>query len=349
MTNKKTVSCTATTADENIYTLRNARDMQLMISDRGASLVSWLAPDRYGRVGDVLLAYAEASSYVENPFYFGAIIGRWANRIAAGQFKLDGRSYAVECNDGGNNLHGGSTGFHTARWLATEEEGSLRMSLTSPDGEGGFPGNLKVQVIYRLDDEGRLTIDYEAQSDAPTPINLTSHPYFNLNAGTSDIKDHLLSIDASHYLKIDEASIPIELASVAGSAFDFRQPAPIGPRLNWPDQQILIAGGFNHCYCVQEGLNGRPGPLREVASVYDPGSGRKLSVATDQAGLQFYSGNFLNGVAGRDAHDYARHDGFCLEAQAYPNQINGPYAEAVILRPGQVYRQTTVYRVSLQS
>ncbi len=349
MTNKKLVSCTVKTADENIYTLRNAHDMQLSISDRGASLISWLTPDRYGRIGDVLLAYADAYSYQQNPYYFGAIIGRWANRIAGGHFSIDGSNFSVDCNDGDHHLHGSNSGFHTARWEAIEETDGIRMLLTSADGDAGFPGNLEVQVVYRLDDEGSLSIEYEAKSDAPTAINLTSHPYFNLNAGTSDIKDQLLFIDASHYLKIDASGISSELASVAGSAFDFRQPAPIGPRLAWPDQQILMAGGFDHCYCVQAELNGKPGTVREVATVYDPGSGRKLSVSTDQAGLQFYSGNFLNGVAGRDARDYAVHDGFCLEAHAYPNQINGPYAEAVILRAGEVYRQTTIYRISLQS
>lgn len=337
-----------TDTDENLYTLRNGQDMRVTLSDRGAALVSWWAPDRYGRVADVLLGYSGVQGYLANSSYFGAVIGRWANRIAGGRFSLDGSDYLLERNEGNSHLHGGQAGFHLAQWQVQVENDGVRFKLTSAEGVGGFPGNLQVEVRYRLDDDGRLMIDYEASADAPTPINLTVHPYFNLNGGSSDIGDHLLLIDADHYLKIDEDRIPVEVATVAGSAFDFRKPAPIGPRLTWPDPQIRLAGGFDHCYCVRRKTDTEAGALREVARVYDPGSGRQLSVATTEAGLQFYSGNFLGGVKGRGRRPYAMHDGFCLEAQAYPNQINGPDAEAVVLRPGQVYRQTTVYRLAVQ-
>jgi aldose 1-epimerase len=329
-----------------LYTLRNVHDMRVTISPRGATLWSWTAPDRYGRVADVLLGCADADGYRATGAYFGAIVGRWANRIAGGRFALDGADYLVDRNNGVNHLHGGDTGFHQALWQASiDGDGQgLLMTLESADGDGGYPGNLRVTLHYRLDDDGALTLDYDAEADAPTPLNLTAHPYFNLNGGAADIGDHLLWIDADAYLPVDAGLIPLPAgpAPVAGSAFDFRQPAPIGTRLVWPEPQLALAGGFDHCFCLRPAAVA--GALREVARVVDPGTGRQLTVATTEPGLQFYSGNYLEGEAGRNG-PYGRHAGFCLEAQAYPNQINGPDAEAVILRPGQRYQQTTVYRL----
>lgn len=348
MTTKHSFAAPSIRTGDRLFTLRNASDQSLTISERGAAMVSWWAPDRYGRVADVLLGYAGPVGYVENQHYFGAIIGRWANRIAQGRFLLDGRPVQVAINDRGNHLHGGDGGFHRARWQGAESDQGVRLRLQSQDGEGGFPGNVDVQVHYQLDDNGSLTIEYEAQSDAPTPINLTAHPYFNLNGGSDDVGDHMLQIDADYYLEIDPGGIPMHRAPVAGTPFDFRQPAAIGPRLGWPDPQIRVAGGFDHCYCISAREAGKAGSLREVARVYDPGSGRTLQVSSTEAGLQFYSGNKLGGVQGRGVGPYADHDGFCLEAQAYPDQVNGPHAAAVILRPGQVYRQTTVYRLAVQ-
>jgi len=347
MTTKSSILPSTAHADDQVYTLRNAQDMCLTISERGAALVSWWAPDRYGRVADVLLGYPDMRGYADNQFYFGAVIGRWANRIAHGRFTIDGEALQTEANDRGNHLHGGPEGFHRARWQATMEDGGVTLRLVSPDGDGGFRGKLEVQVHYRLADDGSLTIDYEAVADAPTAVNLTVHPYFNLNGGGADVGDHMLQIDADYYMEIDQSGIPVTVAPVGGTAFDFRQPAAIGPRLTWPDPQIHLAGGFDHCYCVKPYNKGKPGPLREVARVYDPGSGRQLQVSTTEVGLQFYTGNALDGVPGRATRPYGRHDGFCLEAHAYPDQVNGPYAAAVILRPGQVYRQTTVYRLGL--
>ncbi|WP_034303559.1 aldose epimerase family protein [Herbaspirillum sp. RV1423] len=337
-----------------LYTLRNAHDMRVVISDRGATLVSWWAPDRYGREADILLGYPDTQGYLGNAAYFGGVIGRWGNRIANGRFTLDGVDYQVDRNEGDNHLHGGKGGFHLMPWQVQADPEGLRLTLSSPHGAAGFPGNVLASVLYRLDDDGRLSIDYAATTDAPTPINLTSHGYFNLNGGTGDICDHILSIDADRYLQVDRRLIPEKVADVAGSAFDFRQPAPIGPRLSWPDEQLRIAGGFDHCYCLRAEQRAVPAlgrevqALRDVATVYDPGSGRQLTVSTTENGLQFYSGNFLEGVQGRAARPYAVHDGFCLEAQAYPDQINGPDKEAVILRPGQIYRQATTYRVTVR-
>jgi len=347
----KHVSISSTPAGSGVtwYTLRNSSGMRVIISNRGAAMVSWWVADRYGHEDDVLLGYPDDAGYVENLPYFGAIVGRWGNRIAKGQFSLDGVVYQVDCNDGDNHLHGGHAGFHRKLWQVQPDPEGLRMTLAVPAGEAGFPGALLVSVLYRFNDDGALTIDYSATADAATPINLTSHAYFNLNGGVADIGDHLIAIDADRYLQVDAGLIPVRAADVAGSAFDFRQPAPIGARLSWPDPQLALAGGFDHCYCLrkqeQEHLSSA---LRQVAQVSDPGSGRQLTILTTEPGLQFYSGNFLAGVQGRGSEPYALHDGFCLEAQAFPDQVNHEDSAAVILRPGQLYRQTTVYQMGLQ-
>lgn len=325
------------------HTLRNARGMRVTISTRGATLVSWWAPGRDGRLADVLLGFPDAAGYLDNAPYFGAQVGRVANRIAGARFTLDDRLYRLDRNDGDNQLHGGAHGFHQATWSAAPHAGGLLFRLHSPAGQGGYPGNVDVSVLYRLDDDGALSIEYEAGTDAATPLALTSHPYFNLNGGASGIGDHLLRIDADEYLPVGPDLVPSGRSGVTGSAFDFREPAPIGARLGRLDPQVAQAGGFDHCFCLRDAA----GALRAVAYVIDPASGRQLTVSTTEPGLQFYSGNFLAGVQGRAPAPYAAHDGFCLEAQTLPNQVNGPDAEAVILRPGRVYRQTTVYRLAV--
>lgn len=335
-------------AQDQLFELRNADGMKVTISERGAALVAWKAPDRYGRHADVVLGYAEHAAYRDNQVYLGAIIGRWANRIAAGRFELDGQPVQTVVNDRGNHLHGGPQGFHALRWEGAADEDGVSLRLVSPAGDAGFPGQLEVCVRYQLDDRGALRIDYQAISDAATPISLTAHPYFNLNGGVADVGDHMLQIDADEYLATDASGIPLARTSVSGTAFDFRRPAAIGARLCWPDQQLQLAQGFDHCFCLRDSAEGRSGPLREVARVVDPGSGRCLQVATTEPGLQFYSGNYLDGVRGYSARPYTRHDGFCLEAGHFPDQLNSPQAAAAILRPGQVYRQTTIYRLSLQ-
>lgn len=328
-----------------VHRLTNAQGMQVLIAEQGATLISWRAPDRQGQMSDVLLGFADAEGYRHNEPCFGGLVGRYANRIARGRFSLDGGDYQLDCNDGDNHLHGGAAGFHLQRWQAYPTAGAVQLRLHSPPSS--YPGNVDVTVDYRLDDEGRLSIEYLAQSDAPTPINLTSHGYFNLGNGTVD--EHLLRIEADHYLPVDAGGIPYGPAvDVNASPFDFRQPAAMGERLRQRHPQLALMGGFDHCYCLAPATPAAV-PLREVAWVYHPPSGRRLAVATTAAGLQFYTGNKLAGVAGREASPYRKHAGFCLESQAYPDQINGPEAEAVILRPGQTYHQLTVYHLSIEA
>ncbi|TCV95957.1 aldose 1-epimerase [Luteibacter rhizovicinus] len=335
------------------WTLRNDSGMAVDISDLGGTLLSWQAPDRQGRFGDVLLGHATPGDYLHATAYMGALIGRWANRIRDGRFELDNVPYRLDRNDGPNHLHGGLDGFHHRLWEVEASIGELHLRLVSPEGEGGFPGELSVEVTYRLDDDGTLEIAYTAHTDAATPVNLTSHPYFNLNDRRGDIRDHMLRIDADAFLATDAGGIPYRRQPVAGSAFDFRDAAPIGARLLWPDDQLKIAGGFDHCYVLSESslpesrLTGEHAPLREVAVVADPASGRHLTVSTDQPGLQFYSGQKLGGTGRREGGHYEAFSGFALEAQAFPDQINGPDDAAVVLRPGAVYRQTTQYRLGV--
>lgn len=334
-----------------LFTLRNAHGMKVAISDLGATLVSWHAPDRAGVLGDILLGHDTPADYVAATTYMGGLIGRWANRIADARFTLDGIEYTLDRNEGANLLHGGTVGFHRALWDVSEDNGALLMRLESPEGDAGFPGNVTTQVRYSLDDDGTLTIAYEAITDAATPLNLTSHPYFNLTGRPgADIRGHVLSIDADRFFEVDAAMIPCKLAEVAGNAFDFRQSAPIGARLDWPHAQLARAGGFDHCYVLRDMCDtADENACRRVASVYDPGSGRELSVETDQWGLQFYTGNYLQGVHGRRGIVYARHAGLCLEAGAFPDQIHMPEATQTVLRPGQVYRQRTRYCVGVRA
>ena len=329
------------------YTLRNAQDMQVSIMDLGGALQSWLAPDRSGRLADIVLGHPEPADYVAQRSYMGALVGRWANRIAGAGFTLDGIRYTVDPNEGKNLLHGGWHGFDCVFWEVAEADGGLVLSYESPEGEGGFPGKVNVTVCYRLDDDGTLTIDYDAVSDAPTPLNLTNHAFFNLSGPGTDIRGHILTIDADYFHEIDAALIPTGIAEVAGNAFDFRTAAPIGTRLDWPNAQLELAGGFDHCFVLRSNPL-EPRALRRVASLYDPASGRELIVSTSEAGLQLYTGNYLNGQKGKAGAIYRKHDALCLEAGAFPNRINMPDPEEVIVRPGSHYRQVTQYRLGVR-
>lgn len=324
------------------WTLRNASDAQIDITDLGSTLLSWQSSDRQGRMGDVLLGHATAQQYLDSNAYMGAIVGRWANRIRGGRFRLDGIDYKVDRNDGGNHLHGGQDGFHLQRWDVEPDGDSLVMRLVSPEGDGGFPGEVHVELRCRFDDDGTLDLQYEATSDAPTPLSLTAHPYFNLNDRRPDIRDHVIRIDADEFLAIDAGAIPVGRQHVAGTAFDFRDAAPIGSRLHWPDPQLRLVGGFDHCYIPRPPTGSA---LRTVAVVNEPSSGRRLTVETDRPGLQFYSGQKLTGQPSRGADPYGPFAGFALETQAFPDQVNSPEFEGAILRPGVIWRQHTRYRV----
>jgi aldose 1-epimerase len=336
----------------HLYTLRNAAGMRIDISDLGATLVSWRAPDRAGRIADVLLGHDTPDAYLNGSAFMGAIIGRWANRIRDARFTIDGAAYQVERNEGANHLHGGSAGFHRQMWRVGADRDALVLTLRSPDGASGFPGNLDVSVRYALDDHGTLSIDYEARTDAPTAINLTNHAYFNLN-GTegeaADIRAHEIAIAAQTYFAIDAASIPVARADVTGSVFDLREAHCIGACLTASHEQLGLAGGFDHCYVLSDS-NGESDELREVATLFDPSSGRELRVATDARGLQFYSGNQLEGVAARGASRYRKYAGLCLEAGGFPNGINldGAHRQGAVLRPDEIFRQRTRYTLRVR-
>jgi aldose 1-epimerase len=337
-----------------IHTLSNSRGGRVRISELGAALVSWITPDRQGMGADILLGHDTPEQYWASGAYMGALVGRWANRIAGARFSLEGVDYSLAPNEGRNLLHGGSGGFHRKLWQAEHDGKSVIMRLESRDGEGGFPGNLQVQVRYTLSEDHALAIEYTVHTDRTTPLNLTSHPYFNLSGRRDrDIRDHRLSIDSGTYFEVDEELIPLRRASVEGGPFDFRAGAAIGSRLEATHRQLELADGFDHCFALERAASAgavqtvRIGTPRVAATVVEPVSGRMLSVETDQPGLQFYSGNRLEGVRGRGGWAYRRHSGFCLEAGGFPDQINMPDREAMIITSAKPYRQITVYRAGI--
>ncbi len=325
-----------------LYTLTNAAGIEARVCTYGGTLVALLLPDRAGARADVLHGFDTLDGYLGPHPYFGALIGRYGNRIARGRFTLDGVNYQLATNNGPNHLHGGPGGFHTALWRAEPADDSLTLSYVSPDGEEGYPGTLQARVTYRLSEAGELRIDYEATTDRPTILNLTNHAYFNL-AGDGDILDHELRLDAPHYLPVDETQIPTgELAPVAGTPFDFTTPTAIGARINADDEQLRIAsGGYDHCWAFAHG-----GDLATpVAFVREPRSGRTLELFTTQPGVQFYTANFLDGsIRGKGGRAYQKHSAFCLETQHFPDSPNQPAFPSTVLRPGEVYRHTTIFR-----
>lgn len=330
------------------FTLTSAGGARVRILDFGGIVVSLELPDRDGRLGDVVLGHATLEGYLADTTYLGALIGRVANRIGSARFTLDGNDYPLLANNGPHHLHGGPDGFHRRRWRAeasTLEGGvALRLERESPDGEEGYPGTLRAEVTYTLGDDASLGIDYAAVTDAPTPVNLTHHSYFDLSAGTApDVLGHRLTLHADAFLPTDTTQIPTgDVRAVEGTPFDFREPSAIGARLDAPDEQLRAAGGYDHHYVIR----GWDGGLREAARVVEPRSGRVLQLLTTERGLQFYSGNQLSGARGKGGRRHAPRTGFCLEAQGYPNALNQPAFPPVVLRPGERYRQRTVYRFS---
>ncbi len=335
------------------YTLTNAHGLQVTAITYGGIITSILVPDRTGKLGDIVLGYDSLAGYLKASPYFGAIVGRYANRIAGARFTLDGKTYRVPANDGKNSLHGGTVGFDKVLWDAQPftADGAVGLVLThtSPAGDQGYPGTLKAKVTYRLTDAGALEVEYEATADAATPVNLTQHSYWNLaGAGHGDILGHWLTIDADSFTPIDSTLIPTgKLAGVAGTPFDFRSATPIGARINASDEQLARGRGYDHNFV----LFGHPSldSLAHAASVLDPGSGRTLDVYTSEPGLQFYSGNFLDGtITGKAGHVYGHRSGFCLETQHFPDSPNERAFPSTILRPGQTYHSKTVFKFGVR-
>ncbi|OKL40332.1 aldose epimerase family protein [Pontibacter flavimaris] len=326
-----------------LYTLTNPQGVTVKITNYGAIVTSFVTPDKNGEMGDVVAGFDDLSGYIPNDPHFGGVVGRFANRIAYGRFTLDGQAYTLPVNDAPHHLHGGYQGFDRVVWQAEElpQQNALKLTYMSPDGEEGYPGNLTATVVYTLTADNALQIDYSATTDKATPVNLTNHSYFNLSAGkANDISGHLIQINAEKYTPVDETLIPTgELATVAGTPLDLRQPQPIGQHLH-----ELPGGGYDHNFVLNKG-NER---ITTAAEVYDPASGRVLEVYTTQPGIQLYTGNFLDGsLTGRDGNTYTRHYAFCLETQHFPDSPNQPNFPDTILRPGETYRETTIYKLSV--
>src|SRR5678809_959659 len=326
------------------YTLTNSSGMQASILNYGGTITKLMVPDRNGKMGDVVLGFETFGGYMQKKDpYIGALVGRYANRIANAKFTMDGKTYKLAPNNFGNSLHGGNVGFDKVIWN-TEKIGdsSLKLTYQSKDGEEGYPGNLNIQVIYTLGADNSLKIDYTATTDKATPVNLTNHSYFNLSAGKdSTVLDHVLKLDADKYTPVNDQLIPTgQIANVKGTPLDFTTPKPIGKDMG------SVKGGFDHNWI----LNKRGTELQEAATVYDPGSGRYMEVLTTQPGIQFYSGNFLNGdlQLTKEGQIYIPHSGLCLETQHYPDSPNEPSFPNTILRPGETYKQTTVYKFSVK-
>ncbi|MBK1876350.1 aldose epimerase family protein [Pelagicoccus mobilis] len=336
--------------DVNLYTLSYG-DLTVDITNYGGIITRILVPDRNGAMGDVALGYNSVYEYIEETPYFGALIGRYGNRIANGQFKLNGKTYKLAKNNNpggiGCNLHGGDKGFDKVVWEAeTYFEGglpSLKLSYLSVDGEEGFPGNLKVEVTYSLTKDAGIQMDYSATTDKATPVNLTNHNYFNLRGeGAGSINGHVMQIYASNYTPVGADLIPTgDIASVAGTPFDFTSPVAIGERVEDEHEQLAFGGGYDHNWV----LDNQDGDMALAASVYEPSSGRVLEVWTEEPGLQFYGGNFLDGsIVGKSGRAYEHRDGFCLESQHYPDSPNQKNFPSTILKPGEVYETSTVYK-----
>lgn len=339
------------------YRINSGGDVDMEVIDYGGIITSLKTPDRHGEKADIVLGFNSLQDYLSpaykklNP-YFGALIGRYGNRIADGRFTLDGKTYQLATNDGPNHLHGGDEGFNQKLWQATpfsSSEGSgVVMRYTSADGEEGYPGELAVEVKYTLTHDDTLAIDYSARTTKATPVNLTQHSYFNLNGeGSGSILDHVMTIDAASYTPVNKTLIPTgEIETVAGTPFDFTQPTPIGARIEADNEQLMRGKGYDHNFVLAR----EPRPtLEHAARVSSPESGRVLDVLTTEPGLQFYSGNFLDGsVTGKSGHAYGHRSGLALETQHFPDSPNQSGFPSTILQPGERLESHTVYRFSTE-
>jgi aldose 1-epimerase len=322
-----------------IYTLKNAK-VEARISTYGATLVSVKTADRSGKFADVVLGYDSLQGYLADNCFLGAIVGRYGNRIAKGAFEIDGQKYQLPLNNGENSLHGGPDGFDKKIWAAKTGSDSIAFTLVSPDGDMGYPGALTVEVVYTLEDNA-LRLDYTATTDKATVVNLTNHAYFNLHGDDrGNVLDQEMTIYADRFTPTDAGLIPTgELAEVAGTPLDFHTSTVIGERINDTFEPIQLAGGYDHNFVV----NGVSGELRPAARLYDPASGRVMTVSTTEPGIQFYSGNFLGGAIGRHGVEYAKNAGLCLETQHYPDSPNHAHFPTTLLKPGETLRSTTVF------
>jgi aldose 1-epimerase len=349
MITKASFGKTPAGTEVHLYTLTNARGMEARIATYGGIVTLLTAPDRKGQFGDVVLGYDNLAAYIKDSPYFGALIGRYGNRIAKGQFELNGKKYQLAINNEPNSLHGGKVGFDKVVWTAkttevTAQGPQLTLFYMSPHGEEGYPGAVSVTAVYTLGDDNSLRLDYRATTDRDTVVNLTQHSYFNLR-GEGNILGHVVQIDADRFTPVDATLIPTgELRPVAGTPFDFRTPTAIGARIEAADQQLKFGKGYDHNWVISKPVGGA---LARMATVYEPESGRVLEVSSTEPGLQFYSGNFLDGtLIGKGGKKYAFRNGFCLEPQHFPDSPNKPQFPSVVLKRGDVYRHTIVYRFS---
>ena len=339
----------------SVYTLRNAHGIEVRAINYGGIIVSLKVPDRNGRVDDVVLGHDSLEQYERASPYFGAIIGRYGNRIARGRFTLEGRTYTLATNNGPNHLHGGVKGFDKVVWdvapFERPDSVGLVFRYTSPDGEEGYPGTLRATVTYTLTEGNELIFDYHATTDRATPVNLTQHSYFNLAGdGSGDILRHVVTLNADHFTPVDSTLIPTgEIRSVAGTPFDFRTPTPIGARIDQDDEQLRYGRGYDHNFVLNTGGTGGTGgegaALTLAARVYEPTTGRVMEIYTTEPGLQFYSGNFLDGtLRGKRGLAYGHRYGFAMETQHFPDTPNKPAFPSTTLRPGEEYRSRTIYK-----
>jgi len=325
------------------YTLTNTLGFEVSVTNYGGAVTSLKTPDRHGNFGDIVLGFETLDEYVHNPRYFGALIGRHANRIARGRFSLNGVEYQLPCNNGANHLHGGFKGFDKHVWDVRESERTLYLTYFSKDGEEGYPGNVRTEVDYTLLDN-ELRVDYRATTDRDTLVNLTNHSYFNLR-GDGTVLDHQLVLNADNFTPVSKDLIPSgEIRSVEGTPMDFRKGKAIGVQIRDAYDQLGFTGGYDHNFV----LNDYDGSLRFAGRVYESSTGRVLEVLTTQPGMQFYSGNFLDGsLVGRNRVTYVKYAGLCLEPQHFPDAPNHSSFPSTVLRPGEEYKQTTVFRFSV--
>jgi len=345
---KRPFGKTADGTPVELYVLTNAAGVEVAIATYGGIVVSLKTPDRRGTLADVVLGYETLEGYLKNSPYFGAIVGRYGNRIAQGKFQLNGKTFTLARNDGDNHLHGGKKGFDRVVWKGRELDNTgVELSYLSKDGEEGYPGNLRVTVVYTLTAAGELKIDYSATTDKDTVVNLTNHSYFNLvGQGEGDVTRHVVMINADRFTPVGPGLIPTgELRSVKGTPFDFTTPTAIGARIDLDDPQIQLGRGYDHNFV----LNSAGGKLAKAAEVVESRVGRVLEVWTTEPGVQFYTGNFLDGkIVGKAGRTYQRRYGFCLETQHFPDSPNKPAFPSTVVKPAQPYRSTTVYKFSVR-